>query len=162
MNVVKRDGRSEEFDIEKIHEVLFWATEGIKGATVSDIEIKIAPQFYDGITSGDIHQILIQGCADMITEKTPNYQHVAANLLNFYLRKEVFGTSDNMPTLLDVIKNNIESDIYDKEILENYSAAEIKKLDNLIKHKRDYDFVYAGLQQLIDKYLLKDRSTGHI
>ena len=162
MNVVKRDGRSEEFDIEKIHEVLFWATEGIKGATVSDIEIKIAPQFYDGITSGNIHQILIQGCADMITEKTPNYQHVAANLLNFYLRKEVFGTSDNMPTLLDVINTNIESDIYDKEILENYSATEIKKLDNLIKHKRDYDFVYAGLQQLIDKYLLKDRSTGHI
>ena len=74
---------------------------------VSDIEIKVGPQFYDGITSKEIHQVLIQGCADMITEKTPNYQHVAANLLNFYLRKEVFGTSDNMPTLLDVINNNI-------------------------------------------------------
>ena len=138
MRVVKRDGRGEDFDIEKIHEVLFWATEKIKGVTVSDIEIKVGPQFYDGITSKEIHQVLIQGCADMITEKTPNYQHVAANLLNFYLRKEVFGTSDNMPTLLDVIKNNIESDIYDSEILENYSAAEIKKLDNLIG-VLDYD-----------------------
>ena len=160
MRVTKRDNRVEEFDIEKIHEVLFWATENIKGATVSDIEIKVAPQFYDEIDSRTIHQVLIQGSADMITEKTPNYQYVAANLLNFYLRKEVFGTSDNMPPLLDVIKNNIKNDVYDKEILEHYSEDEIKKIDNIIKHRRDYNFVYAGLQQLIDKYLLKDRSTG--
>ena len=111
MNVVKRDGRTEDFDIEKIHEVFFWATENIKGVTVSDIEIKVAPQFYDNITSKEIHQVLVQGCADMITEKTPNYQHGAANLLNFYLRKEVFGTSDNMPTLIDVINKNIQADI---------------------------------------------------
>ena len=162
MNIVKRDGRIEEFNIEKIHDVLFWATEGIKGATVSDIEIKIAPQIYDGISSQEIHQILVQGCADMITEKTPNYQYAAANLLNFYLRKEVFGTSDNLPPLMDVIKTNIEHDVYDKEIFDYYSEAEIKKLDNVVKHKRDYNFVYAGLQQLIDKYLLKDRSTNRI
>ena len=162
MKVIKRDNREEGFDIEKIHEVLFWATHNIKGVTVSDIEIKVGPQFFEGIATQDIHQILIQGCADMITEKTPNYQHVAANLLNFYLRKEVFGASDNLPTLLDVIKNNISSDVYDREILDNYSEKEIKRLDNLIKHKRDYDLVYAGLQQLIDKYLLKDRSTGRM
>ena len=162
MRVEKRDGRLEDFNIEKIHDVLFWATHGIKGVTVSDIEIKIAPQIFDGITSVQIHEVLIQGCADMITEKTPNYQHVAANLLNYYLRKDVFGISDNMPPLLDVIKSNIESGVYDKVILENYTESEIKKFDNIIKHKRDYSFVYAGLQQLIDKYLLKDRSTGRI
>lgn len=162
MKVVKRDGREEDFDIEKIHDVLFWATEGTKGVNVSDIEIKIGNQLVDGVTSKDIHQILVQSCADLITEKTPNYQHVAANLLNFYLRKEVFNTSDNMPPLLDVIKCNIEEGVYDKEILEHYSEAQIRKLDNVIKHKRDYNFVYAGLQQLIDKYLLKDRSTGII
>jgi len=162
MKVVKRDGRIEDFDNEKIHDVLFWATENIKGVTVSDIEIKVAPQFHDEITSENIHKILVQGCADMITEKTPNYQYVAANLLNFYLRKEVFNTSDNMPSLYDVIIKNIEDDIYDKQILEVYTKEEIRKLDNIIKHKRDYDFVYAGLQQLIDKYLLKDRSIGTI
>ena len=159
MNVVKRDGREEDFNNEKIHQVLFWATHNIKGVTVSDIEIKVAPQFHDNITSKQIHQILVQGCADMITERTPNYQYVAANLLNFFLRKEVFGASDNLPPLLDVIKQNIEANIYDPIILENYTEEEIKRLDNTIKHKRDYDLVYAGLQQLIDKYLLKDRST---
>jgi len=162
MKVQKRDGRVEDFDTEKIHEVLFWATENTKGVNVSDIEIKVAPQFFDDINTHDIHQILIQGCADMITEKTPNYQYVAGNLLNFYLRKEVFGASDNMPSLYSVIETNIKSGAYDESILEFYSKAEIKKLDNLIKHKRDYNFVYAGLQQLIDKYLLKDRSTGRI
>ena len=162
MHINKRDNRVEEFDTEKIHEVLFWATEDIKGVTVSDIEMKVAPQFYDGIASREIHQVLVQGCVDMITERTPNYQYVAANLLNFYLRKEVFGTSDNMPTLLDVIEGNIKEGIYDDEILKHYSATEIKKLDNIIKHKRDYDFAYAGLQQLIDKYLLKDRSSDVI
>ena len=162
MNVVKRDGREEDFNNEKIHQVLFWATHNIKGVTVSDIEIKVAPQFHNGITSEQIHKILIQGCADMITERTPNYQYVAANLLNYYLRKEVFGVSDNLPSLSEVINQNIKSNIYDKVILENYTEAEIKKLDNAIKHRRDYDLVYAGLQQLIDKYLLRDRSTGEI
>ncbi len=162
MIVKKRDGREEEFDNEKIHDVLFWATDHIKGVTVSDIEIKVAPQFFDGITSDRIHEILIHGAADMITEKTPNYQYVAANLLNFYLRKEVFGVSDNMPPLIDVIKSNIENEVYDDVILQNYTAAEIKKIDSVIKHRRDYDFAYAGLQQLIDKYLLKDRTTGKI
>tara|TARA_R110002050_G_scaffold6130_16_gene26030 strand:+ start:1808 stop:4069 length:2262 start_codon:yes stop_codon:yes gene_type:complete len=162
MTVHKRDGREEEFNIEKIHDVLFWATHGIKGVTVSDIEIKLGPQLRDNITSQEIHQILVQCTSDLITDKRPNYQYVAANLLNFYLRKEVFGVSDNMPPLLEVIKTNVECDIYDKEILENYSELEIKKLDNVIKHKRDYDFAYAGLQQLMDKYLLKDRSIGRL
>ena len=162
MDIIKRDGRVEEFDIEKIHDVLFWATEHTKGVTVSDIEIKVGPQFYDGISTRDVHQVLIQGAADMITEKTPNYQYVAGNLLNFYLRKEVFGVSDNMPTLASVIEKNIHYKIYDPIVSEKYTEQEIKKLDSVIKHKRDYTFVYAGLQQLVDKYLLRDRSTSKI
>ena len=161
MNVRKRDERNEEFDIDKIHDVLFWATNGIKGVNVSDIEIKASQQLTDDISSVQIHQILIQGCADLISEKKPNYQYVAANLLNFYLRKQVFNTSDNMPPLLKVIKDNIKAEVYDSSVLDHYSEADIEKLDNVIKHKRDYDFCYAGLQQLIDKYLLKDRAANH-
>lgn len=160
--VTKRSGALEELNIDKIHEVLFWATEGIKGVNVSDIEINASLQFYDRIPSIDIHKVLIQSAADLITEKTPNYQHVAANLLNFYLRKEVFGVAENMPSLQEVININIEKRVYDSIILDNYTIDEIKRLDSYIRHQRDYTFVYAGLQQLIDKYLLKDRSTGEI
>jgi len=162
MNVLKRDGRTEEFDANKIHEVLFWATKDIKGVSVSEIEINAKLQLFDGIKSESIHQLLIQSSADLITAETPNYQIVAANLLNYYLRKQVFGVSDNMPPLIDVIKDNIKNEVYDKEILEKYSADELDQLDNYIKHNRDYLFVYAGLQQLVDKYLLKDRHTNKV
>lgn len=162
MNVLKRDGRTEEFDANKIHEVLFWATKDIKGVSVSEIEINAKLQLFDGIESKSIHELLIQSASDLITEDTPNYQIVAANLLNYFLRKQVFGVSDNMPALIDVIKDNIKLGIYDPELLELYNEEEIDQLDNYIKHNRDYLFVYAGLQQLVDKYLLKDRHTSQI
>ena len=162
MNVVKRDGRTEEFDANKIHEVLFWATKDIKGVSVSDIEINAKLQLFDGIKSDRIHQLIIQSTADLISEDNPNYQTVAANLLNYYLRKQIFGVSDNMPPLLEVIKKNIKNKVYDPELLDLYSVEEIDQLDNYIKHNRDYLFVYAGLQQLVDKYLLKDRHTNKV
>ena len=102
MKVKKRDGHLEDFNIEKIHDVLFWATKDIKGVNVSDIEINAKLQVYDGIESTKIHEVLIYSAADLISESTPNYQHVAANLLNYYLRKQVFGVSDNMPSLQEV------------------------------------------------------------
>ena len=162
MKVKKRDERLEDFNIEKIHDVLFWSTKDIKGVNVSDIEINAKLQVYDGIESTKIHEVLIYSAADLISDTTPNYQQVAANLLNYYLRKQVFGVSDNMPSLLEVIKKNIDYGVYDQNILELYTEDEINQLDNFIKHNRDYMFVYAGLQQLVDKYLLKDRSTGQI
>jgi len=162
MKVKKRDGRLEDFNIEKIHDVLFWSTKDIKGVNVSDIEINAKLQVFDGIESTKIHEVLIYSAADLISEATPNYQQVAANLLNYYLRKQVFGVSDNMPSLQEVIEKNIKYGVYDKNILDLYSKEEINQLDNFIKHNRDYMFVYAGLQQLVDKYLLKDRTTGKV
>ena len=162
MKVKKRDGRLEDFNIDKIHNILFWSTKDIKGVNVSDIEINAKLQVYDGIESSQIHQVLIQSASDLITENTPNYQQVAANLLNYFLRKQVFGVSDNMPALVDVIKDNIKAEVYDPQILNMYNEEELDQLDNLLKHNRDYLFVYGGLQQLVDKYLLKDRSTGRV
>ena len=162
MKVKKRDGGQEEFNIEKIHDVLFWATKDIKGVNVSDIEINTQLQLHDGIETTKIHEVLIYAAADLISETTPNYQHVAANLLNYFLRKEVFGVSDNMPSLLSVIKKNINYGVYDSHILDLYTEDEIEQLERVIRHNRDYLFVYAGLQQLVDKYLLKDRTTSKI
>lgn len=162
MKVKKRDGELEDFNIEKIHDVLFWATKDIKGVNVSDIEINTQLQLHDGIESTKIHEVLIYAAADLISDTTPNYQHVAANLLNYFLRKQVFGVSDNMPSLLSVIKKNIDYGVYDPEILELYSEDEIEQLERVVRHNRDYLFVYAGLQQLVDKYLLKDRTTSKI
>ena len=117
-------------------------------------------QFYPGIKTSEIHKVLIQSAVDLISERSPNYQFVASNLLNYLLRKEIFETKFQMPSLIDVINRNIKLDLYDKIILDKYSKEELDKADSFIKHDRDYELTYAGLQQLIDKYLVKDRSTN--
>ncbi len=158
--VTKRNGQKEYFNAEKINKVLLWATSGLSGVSASDVAMNAHLQFYTGIKTSNIHKVLIQSAVDLISEKTPNYQYVGSNLLNYLLRKEVFESKRDIPTLLTHINKCIKLDLYDSLILENYTEDDIKKLDSFIKHDRDYDLTFAGLQQLIDKYLIKDRSTG--
>ncbi len=160
LSVSKRNGKVEGFEAEKINRVLIWATSGLSGVSASDVAMNAHLQFYPGIKTSDIHKVLIQSAVDLISEKNPNYQYVASNLLNYLLRKEVFETKNGMPELIDCINRNIKLDLYDKSILEKYTIDEIKTCDSFIKHERDYDLTYAGLQQLIDKYLVKDRTIG--
>jgi len=160
LNVKKRNGQTEVFEAEKINRVLLWATSGLSGVSASDVAMNAHLQFYPNIKTSQIHKVLIQSAVDLISDKNPNYQYVASNLLNYLLRKEVFETKKEMPTLFECIKRNIKVDLYDSLILKNYTEEEINKCNNFIKHERDYDLTYAGLQQLIDKYLVKDRSTG--
>jgi ribonucleoside-diphosphate reductase alpha chain len=160
LNVKKRNGQTEVFEAEKINKVLIWATSGISGVSASDVAMNSHLQFYPGIKTSEIHKVLIQSAVDLISDKNPNYQYVASNLLNYLLRKEVFETKKELPSLSECINRNIKVDLYDSLILKKYTQDEITKCDSFIKHERDYDLTYAGLQQLIDKYLVKDRSTG--
>ncbi len=160
LSVKKRNGQTEVFEAEKINKVLIWATSGISGVSASDVAMNSHLQFYPGIKTSEIHKVLIQSAVDLISDKNPNYQYVASNLLNYLLRKEVFETKKELPSLSECINRNIKVDLYDSLILKKYTQDEISKCDSFIKHERDYDLTYAGLQQLIDKYLVKDRSTG--
>lgn len=160
INIIKRSGGKEPLDYEKINRVLIWATDNLNGVSASDVAMNAQLQITDGIKSVDIHKVLIQSACDMISERTPNYQYVASNLTNYLLRKQIFNTSNELPHLKEVIDKNIERGVYDPLILEKYTEEEINKLNSYINHDRDFNFTYAGLQQLIDKYLLKDRSTN--
>ncbi len=163
MLVTKRDGIKEELDAEKINKVLIWASEGIAGVSASDIAMNANLQFYNGIKTEQIHNVLIQSAVDLINEKTPNYQYVAGNLLNYLLRKQVFEYKyGEMPHLYTMTAENACLGFYDKIILEKYTMEEFSVLNLYIKHKRDYDLAHAGIQQLMDKYLVKDRSTGKV
>lgn len=158
--VLKRDGRQELLNYEKINRVLAWATEGISGVNASDVAMNAKLQIYNGINTFDIHRVLVQSAADMITEETPNYQFVASKLLNYLLRKEVFNTYTNFPRLKDFIKSNVERGVYDSDILNWYTDKDLDKIEGFIKHKRDEELTYAGIQQLMDKYLVQHRKTG--
>ena len=158
INVTKRDGSIQAFDLEKVHKVLEWAVEGISGVSMSEIELKANIQLYDKIEAYDIHELLIKSAAELISEHTPNYQFVAARLISYKLRKEAYGDYD-VPPLTAIIERNVERGVYDAEILKLYTEDELVELNNYIKHERDDTFTYAGMEQFRGKYLVQDRKN---
>jgi len=158
INVTKRDGTLQSFDLEKVHQVLEWACEDITGVSMSEIEIKANIQLYDKIPAYDIHELLIKSAAELISEHTPNYQFVAARLISYKLRKEVYGDYKPWP-LAQLIIENVDRGVYDGDIMVKYNREEIDELDAYIKHERDDTFTYAGMEQFRGKYLVQDRKN---
>ena len=164
IRVKKRNGRGDEdLKLEKIHRMVEFACEGLAGVSESQIEMNANIQFYDGITTDDIQEILIRSANDLITLENPNYQFVAARLLCYALRKGVYGDHpDYRPFIVDHVENCIEKGVYDETILDAYSREEWNTIDSYIDNDRDNLYTYAGLRQVVDKYLVQDRSTGEV
>jgi ribonucleoside-diphosphate reductase alpha chain len=160
--VQKRDGRIEPLDLDKMHLMVEEATKGLAGVSASQVEMTSGIQFYNGITTGEIQEILIKSASDLIDLDHPNYQFVAARLLLFSVRKQLYGKIREMPKLIDHITEKAYEDLYDKDIFAKYTIEEIEKADSYIDHERDFIFTYAGLRQVVDKYLVQDRSTGKV
>ena len=135
---------------------------GLAGVSASQVEIQSGIQFYDGITTKEIQEVLIKSASDLISLDHPNYQYVAARLLLFSIRKEVYGKGNAEPHLEKHILNCTCRDVYDKDIFNKYSREEIDKANSFIDHDRDFLFTYAGLRQVVDKYLVQDRSGGEV
>ena len=161
IEVVKRDGRREALDIEKLHKVVTFACDGIAGVSASEVEIHSQIQFFDGIKSADVQETLIKSAADLISEETPNYQWVAGRLINYHLRKMVYGQFDPIH-LFDHVLKNVDRGFYDTEIIEKYTKAEFNKLNGYIKHSRDDSLTYAAMEQFRGKYLVQNRVTKEI
>ena len=166
ITVKKRDGSTEPLNLDKIHRMVDEACEGLAGVSSSQVEMNSGIQFFDGITTEQIQEILIRSASDLISLDIPNYQFVAARLLLFALRKQVFNKNvwkDGMPSVFDVAAYNATVlKVYDEEILDKYSDEDWLKVNSWIAHDRDYLFSYAGLRQVVDKYLVQDRSSGEI
>jgi ribonucleoside-diphosphate reductase alpha chain len=160
--VKKRDGRIEPLNLDKIHMMVEEACKGLSGVSASQVEMQSGIQFYDGITTAEIQEILIRSASDLIDLDHPNYQFVAARLLLFSLRKQLYGRLRELPNLEDHITKLAHQDLYDKDIFVKYSKEEIARADSFIDHSRDYLFTYAGLRQVVDKYLVQDRSSGGV
>ena len=158
IHVTKRDGTLQDFDLEKVHKVLEWATDGITSVSQSEIEIRANIQLYDKIPAYDIHELLIKSAAELISEHTPNYQFVASRLISYKLRKEVYGDFTPKP-LVEVVIDNIDRGVYDGAIMTHYTRDELEELGNYIKYDRDDTFTYAGMEQFRGKYLVQDRRT---
>ena len=159
--VVKNSKITEAFSVEKIHKVLEWATDDITGVSVSDIEMKASFDIVDGISTIDIHAALIRAAVELISEDTPNYQYVAARLVIFRLRKEVYGQYEPV-SLMTQLKIGTKNKKYHSEILESYSESDINVLESYIDHERDYKLSYVGVNEFRQKYLVQNRKTKQI
>jgi len=160
--VIKRSGSTENLDLNKLHIMVEEACRDLAGVSASQVEMQSGIQFYDGITTAEIQEILIRSASDLIDLEHPNYQFVAARLLLFAVRKQLFGGMYECPTVLQHTQKCVELGIYDAEILSLYNDEEFEKFQSFIDHGRDYLFTYAGLRQVVDKYLVQDRSTGEL
>ncbi len=159
--VTKRNGKRELIDLEKIHQVIAWAAEGLDNVSVSQVELKSHIQFYDGIKTSDIHETIIKSAADLISEETPDYQYLSARLAIFHLRKKAYGQFEP-PKLYPHIVNMVEAGKYDQHLLADYTESEFEEMERFIVHRRDLDFSYAAVKQLEGKYLVQNRVTGEI
>jgi len=159
--IKKRTGKVEKFNADKINKILQWSTENIKNVSFEEVAMNAHLSFFDGMTSTDIHSMLIEAASNLISEDKPNYQYVASRLLNYQLRKKVWG-GKNAPKLYDLVSKNIANFSYNDEILNWYTSDEFNKIDEFLKHDRDFEFSYAGIKQLCDKYLVQNRNTKQI
>ena len=160
ISVIKRSGKSEPLDINKLHVMVEAACEGLAGVSVSQVEMNSKIQFFDGITTEQIQKILVNSASNLIDLDHPNYQFVAARLMLFALRKEVYGKMHDLITVREQVERGIDSGVYDSAILDDYSEEEFAEFESIIDHDRDYIFTFAGLRQVLDKYLVQDRTTG--
>lgn len=159
--VIKRDGTKEPLDIDKIHKIVMFACEDVTGVSASEIELHAKIQFYDGIQTSELQETLIKSAADLISADTPNYQWVAGRLVNFHIRKQVYGQYEPWH-LYELIQHNVKAGFYDMEILHSYTKAEFNKANSYIKHSRDDTFTYAAMEQFRGKYLVQNRVTKQL
>ena len=163
--VRKRDGSLTPLNLDKIHKVVEEACEGLGGGvSASQVEMNSGLQFFDGISTNDIQEILIRSASDLISLETPNYQFVAARLLLYSVYKQVFGSEwvNGFTSVYDHASRCADLDVYDKDILGKYTEEEWNDINSWIDHDRDMLFTYAGLRQVVDKYLVQDRSSGDV
>jgi len=160
-HVTKRDGSKAELNLDKLHKVVFWATEGLTGVSASEVEMRAHFQFYNDIKTSTIQETLIKSAADLISEDAPNYQYVAGRLVNYHLRKEVYGRFQPS-RLYDLIQRNVELGFYDRQLLTDYTEEEWDEINSFVNHERDMSLSYVAMEQMRGKYLVQNRVTGQI
>lgn len=160
MQLVKSSGVSQQFEPAKLIKVLEWACDG---TSIDPYELyqSIVPHLQDGMSTYDVQRSVVKVAASLISIDEPDYQYVASNAAMFNLRKQVYGQFEPR-SFIDQISMGVNENKYDPEILSKWSAEEITLLESRIVHGRDFEMTYAGTMQLIEKYLVKDRSTNKI
>jgi ribonucleoside-diphosphate reductase alpha chain len=165
--VTKRSGVKEPLNLEKWQAQVAKVCKGIADVSPSMIEIKSQLHFYDGITTKQIDGITLRAIVDLIDVENNsdvghvNYQYVAGKQRVSMLRKDVYGSYE-VPHLYEIVKKNVATGLYTNELLTWYSEEDWNKMNDMLDHSKDEQYSYAAIEQLIEKYLVKNRSTKEI
>lgn len=154
MQFIKRDGTLVDKDLSKIHKMTYWMCEGINNVSQSEIEMSANLQFTNKMKTTDIHKTIYRAAADLISDRTPNYQYVAARGLLMEIRKEVWGQYEPKH-ISETIDRNIKLGKYEN-LKEYYTDDEIDYFNSKLKHDRDLLYTYAGMRTVLDSYTIKD------
>ena len=167
ITVIKRSGVKEPLMIEKWQAQVAKVCQGTADVSQSMIEIKAQLSFYDGITTEEIDEITLRAIVDLIdVEHNPdightNYQYVAGKQRLSMLRKDVYG-SYTPPHIYEIVKKNVVTGLYSAELLEWYTEDDWNRMNDMLDHDKDEQYSYAAIEQLIEKYLVKNRATKEI
>lgn len=167
ITVIKRDDTRAPLTIEKWQNQIAKVCKGTADVSQSMIEIKAQPHFYDGITTREIDEITLRAIVDLIDVESnsdighTNYQYVAGKQRLSMLRKDVYGTY-TPPSLYEIVKKNVGVGLYTSELLDWYTESDWEKMDSMIDHEKDELFSYAAIEQFIEKYLVRNRSSNEI
>ena len=167
IQVTKRSGRKELLAVEKWQAQISKICSGIADVSQSMIEIRSQPHFYDGITTREIDEITLRAIVDLIDVTSnpdvghTNYQYVAGKQRLGMLRKDVFGDYE-VPHLYSIVKRNVEVGLYTPELLEWYTEDDWNRMNDMLDHSKDEEYSYAAIEQLIEKYLVRNRATKAI
>ena len=145
ITVIKRNGDKDSLNLAKVHKMVEHACEGLAGVSASQVEISSGIQFFDGMKTSQIQEILVKSASDLISLENPNYQYVASRLLLFDLRKQLNNHYEDHPFILDHVKKCADLDVYDKTIIDKYTEDEWKEIDSYIDYNRDYPVSYTHL-----------------
>jgi ribonucleoside-diphosphate reductase alpha chain len=167
ITVIKRSGKREPLAVEKWQAQITKVCQGIADVSQSMIEIKSQPHFFDGITTREIDEITLRATVDLINvEHNPdvghtNYQYVAGKQRLSMLRKDVYGDYQ-VPSLYEIVVKNVAIGLYTPELLVWYTKEDWDKMDAMLDHEKDEGYSYAAIEQLIEKYLVRNRATKEI
>nr|WP_308445891.1 ribonucleoside-diphosphate reductase subunit alpha [Chitiniphilus sp. CD1] len=158
LNVKYEDGSSRPLDLSRLKGLIASACSGFDGmADQGAILAETLKNLYDGVPAEEVRKSAVLSARALI-EKDPAYSFVTARLLLNILRREVLGEETSHEEMAEryaeyfpqFIKRGIEAELLDERL----AQFDLARLGAALKHERDYQFGYLGLQTLYDRYFL--------
>lgn len=103
---------------------------------------------------------LIKAAVELTTQEAPDWEFIAARLLNFQLteKQEKQAKISGIHSFYEKLRYLTNEGLYGSYILDSYSQQEIEEATEFICPERDKLFNYSGLDLLSKRYLIRTHS----